>query len=85
MKSIYFTNLVSLTEKEEIILFLLLYKFSSEGIANFLKVSNKEIEVAIKKHLLNKFKVNSLGALIDKAFSMGYSIVIPEKILPKRI
>ncbi len=81
-----YSQQISLTENEEAVLFLLLYHYSQQEIAQVLKCSRSEVVKIIAENLCIKFDLPILSTklLITKAMSQGYAMVIPEKLLPSR-
>lgn len=74
---------INLTEKEEIILFMLISGYSQDEIAHFLHCSRSQIAKIVVKNLCFKFGITALSTkgLIEKAITMGYSMMIPNSIL----
>lgn len=74
---------INLTEREEIILFMLISGYSQDEIANFLHCSRSQIAKIIVRNLCFKFGITALSTkgLIEKAIAMGYSMIIPSSIL----
>ncbi|HMT01902.1 MAG TPA: hypothetical protein PKD00_01100 [Burkholderiales bacterium] len=74
---------ILLTEKEEIVLFMLIAGYSQLEIANYFRQSRSNIAKIIDEHLCVKFEVPTFctKSLIEKAIAMGYSMLIPDTFL----
>lgn len=86
MKKVSCTPLpIKLTETEETILFMILYGYSLNKIAKFLKFSNYYLKYVIVKSLFKKFEIKTRKTkdLMVKAMSMGYALIVPERFLPQ--
>ncbi len=74
---------ILLTEKEEIVLFMLIAGYSQLEIANYFNQSRSNIAKIIDEHLCVKFETPTFCTkdLIEKAIAMGYSMLIPDTFL----
>lgn len=78
---------IFLTEIEETILFMIIYDYPISEIATYIKRSTINVNHIISDNLCRKFSVEPSDTkfLVDKAVSMGYSIVIPDAILKSKL
>ncbi len=81
------TDSITLTEKEELILFMLIGGYSQQEIGEFLAVSRSYISKLISEGLCAKFGLTlvSTKLLIDKAISLGFANFIPNKFIEQSI
>ena len=74
-----------LTERQQMVLFLYLNKYSNTEISDIItSISDKMSKSRVNDHLENLkyiFQVRSKEQLIEKAISLGYHVLIPRKFL----
>lgn len=76
-------NYIQLTEKEEVILFMLIGGYSQQEIGTFLNASRSYILKVIAESLCMKFELGivSTKLLIEKAIYLGFANFIPAKFM----
>lgn len=74
---------VNLTEKEEVVLFMLIAGYSQYEIAELMGISRTYVLKIIAEGLCIKFDMSLISTklLVDKALSLGYGNFIPEKFM----
>ncbi|KTC97511.1 transcriptional regulator LuxR [Legionella geestiana] len=72
-----------LSERETECFFYLLRGHSAKSIANMLSLSVRTIEYYFE-NIKNKFNCYSKSELVEKAFSLGYLHIIPQKLLLRK-
>ncbi len=74
---------IKLSEREEIIIFMLIAGFTQQEIGEFLGISRATIFKAIAENLCVKFDIGlvSTKLLIDKTIALGYANLIPRAFL----
>ena len=79
------TEFIQLTEKEELILFMLVGGYSQQEIGSFLNLSRSAILKTIAEQLCPKFglEIVSTKLLIEKAIALGLANFIPARFLNK--
>jgi hypothetical protein len=77
------TGLISLNEKEEVVLFMLIGGYSQLEIGDLLGVSRSYVLKIISENLCVKFglTIASTKLLIEKAIMLGFANFIPSKFL----
>lgn len=77
------TKTINLTEREEMVLFMLLAGFTQKEIGEFLSVSRTYILKIIAEGLCVKLglKVVSTKSLVERAVALGYTRLVPAKFL----